>query len=104
MRLSIVRASFCAAHKDVLSGQNHGHSWEVTAWFSADPRRDLRVLKETLAKYCSALDHKQLEDVLPGEVCDEAISEWIGQQLQDRGCVRLRLWRPVEGIGGEWVK
>lgn len=102
MKLSLVRADFCAAHRDAVSGQQHGHSWRVYAWFSAEPRRDLRVLKQTLATYCGELDHMQLEDVLTVEICDEAIAERLGEQLRDRGCVRVRLWRPVEGIGGEW--
>jgi len=104
--LSLVKAGFCASHKDAITGNLHGHSWEVYAWFAPKVRRDLRVLQQTLATYVSALDHNILDNVFEGsgvEVCDEGIAAWLGDRLANLDCVRVRLWRPVEGIGGEWL-
>ena len=39
---------FSASHRDPTNGQLHGHTWEVVAWWPAEPWRDARVLQETL--------------------------------------------------------
>ena len=36
-------AEFCADHRDVLTGEPHGHTWHVQVFWPAEPFRDARA-------------------------------------------------------------
>lgn len=52
---------FSASHHDPLDGTLHGHDYVVTAWFSAEPYRDVRVHEIGLQEVLKAqFDHRLL--------------------------------------------
>lgn len=84
---------FCAAHRDPLNGQIHGHTWDVTADWAGEPWRDARVLQQTLKTVLAAWDHTEL----PAELhSGEALSKALLALLTD--CVRVDISRPAERI------
>lgn len=84
---------FSASHRDPLSGELHGHTWEVTAWWSAVPWRDARVLQETLKGVLIGFDHKTLPDQLHS---GEALAFALMGLMTD--CVGVDVSRPAERI------
>ena len=90
---------FCAAHKDPLSGQIHGHTWEVKAWWPGSPWRDARVLQQTLKTVLAAWDHTEMPPELHS---GEAMAHALLQVLTD--CVRVDIERPSERIFASAVR
>jgi 6-pyruvoyl-tetrahydropterin synthase len=93
-----VRAHFCASHRGMFAKQTHGHSWHVYASFQGGPERNAEVLQQTLQGLLRGWDHRTLDEMFGDDVTDEKVAGFILHQLSDRGCVRVELDRPVEGI------
>ncbi len=90
--LTGVTAQLTAKHVDpILDERLHGHTWAVTAFWPAEPRRDGRCLMAALSQLLAALPDK--EGVLPSDL-------WAGEDLARRvaqllvGCVGARVTRP----------
>lgn len=84
-----VSAILSAAHRS-REGVMHGHTWEVTCWWSGCP--DAVVKQAELIKYLSIFDHTILADgVAWGETLAEAI-------LHGMKCERVEVSRPLERI------
>ena len=79
-----------ASHRDHLTGQMHGHSYEIIAWFATGDR-DARVLQEQLRAVTAAFDHVVLEDAWGEQLADK-----IRGLLHD--CVEVEVRRPLERI------
>jgi len=80
---------FCAAHTNP-DGQVHGHSYEVTAWFS---RREVLSAQRELAALLSEVDH----GVLPARLSlAEDLAAWVLVSLPE--CVAVEVRRPLEGV------
>lgn len=84
---------FAASHRDPRDGALHGHTWEVTAWWPAEPWRDARVLQETLKGVLVGFDHKELPPELHS---GEAIAKALMSLMTD--CVGVDVSRPAERI------
>lgn len=82
---------FCAAHRDRDTGQLHGHTWDVIAWFNSP--KDAIALQGDLQAVLSAFDHQVLPDNL---AWGEAIADAICGRLE--GCVEVQISRPSERI------
>ena len=84
-----------AAHRDLDTGQMHGHTWLVTAWWPREPGqrpRDVRHLRAMLQDELAALDHT----VLPDHVAwAEDLAEYL---LGVLGCSTVEVSRPLEGL------
>lgn len=79
----------CAAHKD-RTGRLHGHTWEITAWWSGSPDAVAKqaLLDVALAQY----DHTQLDE-------DMSWAEQFGMMLLCvLECDRIEIARPLERI------
>lgn len=84
-----VGAVLCAAHRD-RDGSMHGHTWEITAWWTGTP--DAREKQATLNLYLSSFDHGFLPDGL-------AWGEHLAARIaSDLGCERVDVERPLERI------
>ena len=89
---------FSASHNDTVRQEMHGHSYEVTAWWPADPPRDAVCLQVTLREVLKAgFDHKTLPAHL-GTM--EALAAAIGSLMT--GCVGVDVSRPVERLYARW--
>ena len=89
--LSGVGSFFCAAHRDKETGQLHGHTWDVVAWFKTS--RNAVELKAELQDVLKAFDHKELSfDLSWGE----AIATEIIRSLNE--CVEVEVRRESERI------
>ena len=88
---------FSASHNDPVRQELHGHSYEVVAWFKADPPRDAVVLQETLKGALRAFDHKTLSPELSRA---EDIARAIHSLLTD--CVEVEISRPSERLRARW--
>jgi 6-pyruvoyl-tetrahydropterin synthase len=89
--LTGVGGIFCAAHRDLKSGALHGHSWEVTAWFTGRPNAAHR--QEQLAAILRRLDHTEL-----------SVELRIADQFDDRACVQVDVARPLERLYARWER
>lgn len=88
---------FSASHFDDVRRELHGHSYEVMAWWPANPPRDAVVLQEWLKTVLKAFDHK----TLPPELSRmEALAEAIGDKIGE--CVEVEISRPVERLSARW--
>ena len=82
-------AIVAAAHHS-KDGRLHGHTWQITAWWTGTP--DAVEMQSVLRNYLSRFDH----GLLPNEL---AWAEAFGAQiLTDLGCVKVEIARPLEGI------
>lgn len=89
--LNGVRGVFSASHTDPMTGQMHGHDYEVIAHFNGDPLRRFEVLRETLNAVLAAWDHT----VMPEELWSaEAIGKALIQLLDLR---KVEVNRPAIG-------
>jgi 6-pyruvoyl-tetrahydropterin synthase len=87
---------FSASHRDPIRQELHGHTYEVVAWFPADPPRDALVLQQTLRSVLAVFDHTTLADCLgTAEVLAGAILASLD------GCVRVTVSRPSERLYAE---
>lgn len=75
----------------------HGHTWEVTAWFS-NSTADAVGLQSRLRSVLRRFDHKTLPDELSR---GEAIAQAVGEELGD--CDEVIVARTVEGIFAQWI-
>jgi 6-pyruvoyl-tetrahydropterin synthase len=92
-----------ASHRDQRTGQLHGHSWEVTAWFKYDGTNE-GTRRHTLDDVIKGLDHKILPDSLAwGEKLAEHIGESINRELERKVCVEVDIGRPLERIYAKWT-
>ena len=85
-----------AAHRDT-SGNLHGHTWEVTAWWREG--EDGVKLQRDLEHYLKVFDHTVLgDDIAWGEALAKSIL--IGLK-----CVRVEVRRPLERLyaTAEWA-
>jgi hypothetical protein len=82
-------AIISAAHRST-DGHLHGHTWEVTAWWSGTP---CAVEKQAeLTKYLSIFDHTVLGD-------DARWGEALAQSIMvGMGCERVEVNRPLERL------
>lgn len=88
---------FCASHYDDVRQELHGHTYEVVAWWPADPSQDALMLQRTLQNALAAFDHK----TLPPEITRaEDLRKAIVARLT--GCVGLDIGRPVERLFVSW--
>lgn len=96
-----VTASFSAAHRlpgDALGqGEMHGHSYQVTAWFSNEDRRDARCMMAALKAMLAVWDHKVLPDDMSW---GEDIARAVGCLAN---CVEVEVSRPLEGFHARWL-
>lgn len=84
---------FSASHRDVVRKELHGHSYEIIAWFPADPPRDAIALQETLKGALRAFDHQTLPDHLSrAEDLAVAVMGLLGD------CVGVDISRPSERL------
>ena len=82
-------AVLSAAHRD-RSGNLHGHSWEVTAWWTGKP--DAVAKQAELSSYLSFFDHS----VLPQSV---SLAEDLAVRvMEDLNCERVDISRPLERV------
>ncbi len=88
---------FSASHRDPVRKELHGHSYEVTCWWPAEPPRDAMVLQEMVKTVLKAgFDHKTLPDDMTRS---EDIARAVGSLLD--GCVRVDISRPAERLHAE---
>lgn len=94
--LTGVSGHFSAAHRDQETGEIHGHTWLVTAWFKTPHRSDARCLKAALDAMLTVWDHTLLPDDL---VWGEDIARAIGVLAN---VVEVEVSRPTEGFHARW--
>lgn len=82
-------AILSAAHRS-RDGNMHGHTWEVTCWWTGCP--DAVVKQVELVKYLSVFDHSVLAD---GVAWAEKLGEAI---LLGLDCERVEVRRPLERL------
>lgn len=87
--LTGVSAILCAAHRSV-EGVMHGHTWEVTCWWTGSP--DAVQKQAELNKYLSIFDHAVLAD---GIAWAEKLAETIILGLD---CQKVEVRRPLERL------
>jgi len=97
--LTGVGGIFCAAHRDLASGALHGHSWEVTVWFTGRPNAAHR--QEQLADILRRFDHIELSSELSW---GEDIAKRIADRFDDRACVQVDVSRPLERLYARWER
>jgi 6-pyruvoyl-tetrahydropterin synthase len=99
LSLTGVGGTFSASHHDRVRQELHGHSYEVMAWWLADPPRDAAALQVTLNTILRNFDHQTLPD---HQSRAEDLARAIGGLLS--GCVRVDVNRPVERLKAEvWL-
>jgi hypothetical protein len=103
-RLTGVRAILSAAHRDQVTGQVHGHTWEIVAWFLFRGT-DQSIHGHTLSEVVKRLDHTCLPDTIAwGEALAEHIWKAVNTEHTWRGdggswdCIAVDVNRPSEGI------
>jgi hypothetical protein len=91
---------FSASHHDAVRQELHGHSYEVMAYWPAQPYRDALVLQEMLKEVLKAgFDHKTF-------AADLGVAEGIARRIGGlmEGCVRVDVTRPAERLRVEvWL-
>lgn len=102
--LTGVKSILSAAHRDQRTGQVHGHTWEIVAWFKyrgVDQSAHKRTLETIVKRY----DHTCLPDKMAwGEAMAKQIwlevnadhSWYDGAYSWD--CIAVDVSRPSEGI------
>lgn len=97
--LTGVGGFFCAAHSDLARGVVHGHTWEVTAWFTGRPNAAHR--QEQLGFILRKIDHTELGVELSW---GEDIAAYIARQFYDPACVQVDVSRPLERLYARWER
>lgn len=103
-RLTGARAILKADHRDQITGEVHGHEWEITAWWrwtgtSAEIRK--HQLNETI----KGLQGKCLPDRIAwGENLARHIADNMenGWSIGDPDCVLVEIVRHKEGLLARW--
>lgn len=92
-KLTGVGCIISAAHSDKKTGQMHGHSYEITAWYNGDTR-DAVATQRHLQGICMSLDHTVLPpDLAWGEELAQTILRCVGPP-----CVEVEVRRPLERL------
>jgi len=103
-----VGATFCASHRDQISGQVHGHSYHVKAWLPFSAASSATVQQHTLKTIVARLDHTTLPDRLAWA---EKLAEHIFHAMRTEhswydGSTSSVLWvevsRPLEDLYARW--
>ena len=89
-----VSGFFCATHQDA-QGREHGHTYEVRAWFPAG--RDALEVQRHLNTALRVFDHKRLP---AGLESGEALCGALANNL--RGVTEIEISRPSERIFARW--
>jgi len=80
----------CAAHRDRVTGNMHGHTYEVVCWF--EDGHDAEKLQAHCARLCADLDHSTLSDSL-------AWAEDLIPEIKRRtNAVDVEIYRPLERL------
>lgn len=95
--LSGVGGVLSCAHRDKETGQIHGHTWDVVAWFRT--AADARYRQKQLSEVLHDLDHGMLPDDL---AWGEDLARHIAEKLGDT-CAQVDVNRPSERIYARWV-
>lgn len=81
---------------DIFGGELHGHSYEVTAWFTNDHGADVRIFEAALRTLLDQWDHR----LLPVEISTaEAIAAAVGTLAK---CIEVEVRRPLERFHARW--
>jgi len=96
--LTGVSGHFSAAHRDFATGEMHGHTWLVTAWFKPPYRSDARRHKTDLDRLLATWDHTTMpDDLARGEDIARAVATLDN-------VVEVEIRRPTEGFHARWRK
>lgn len=104
--LTGVGAVLSASHRDQQTGQIHGHTWEITAWFRYDGT-DKDVRQYQLNKVVDRLDHRCLPDRI---AWGESLARHIGLTMPygyadgDPSCIAVEVRREPERIYARWER
>jgi hypothetical protein len=90
-----VETHICAAHRKTPTGQIHGHTWLIKAFWPCGPDADHLIAR--LRAACAPLNETMLPDHLSR---NEDIAAYLADQLD--GCVRIEVSRGPEGITAIW--
>jgi len=85
-----------AAHRDE-SGNLHGHTWRVRAFWVYD-NSSVERRRDQLADVCGLFDHTTLPDNLSRA---EELADHIGRRM---GCSSVEIWRDAERVGCRWTQ
>lgn len=86
---------FCAAHRDRMTGQLHGHTYEVIAWHECEHENDAVILQTHLKGVVSSLlDHKEL----PPELARAEDMAAVILKLSPKSCVEVEIRRSAERL------
>lgn len=77
-------------------GVLHGHTWEIVAWYKGKP--DAVMKQRELEGYLSVFTHTILPDTMGR---GEDLARYI---LEDLGCVKVDVNRPLERIYAQVIK
>ena len=101
-KLTGVGRILCASHRDRRTNQMHGHTWEVTAWFTYDGT-DQSVRLHQLNEAIGHFDHRVLPDHIAwGEALAEFVGNSINREAERTICVAVDVSRPLERIYARW--
>lgn len=93
MMLTGAGAILCASHIG-RDGQAHGHTWEITAWWTGS--FDALERQAALGAWLRPYDHHLLPE---GLRLAEEIAAAVGNELH---CERVEVRRPLERLYAEW--
>jgi hypothetical protein len=97
MKLTGVTGILSASHR-AIGGGVHGHTWRITVWTPAEPRRDAEALKARLDALLAVWKNDMLPDeIVQGEDLAEAVAVLLGD------CVEVLVERPDERISARWT-
>lgn len=102
--LTGVSRTLNASHRDQQTGDLHGHTWEVKAWFLYDGT-DVGRRKLELDRAVQQYEHTCLPDELAwaeplaAHICVKLNGEYGATQP----CFAVEVNRPMDGIFARWV-
>jgi 6-pyruvoyl-tetrahydropterin synthase len=101
--LTGVSRTLNASHRDQATGQVHGHTWEIKAWFIYNGT-DVAVRKYQLDEAVRGYEHTCLPDsVAWGERLAESICRAINADYEkNRPCAAVEVNRPMDGVFARW--
>lgn len=83
-----------ASHRDRLTGEVHGHSWEVIVWHRCVNLNDAVMLQNHLVTMLKTWDHT----VLPDELARAEDLAAAIKRLSPPSCVEVEIRRPLERL------
>ena len=104
--LTGVSAVLSASHRDQESGQVHGHTWRIRAWFYFDGT-DQRHYRSRLDEIVKRHDHTCLPDRIAwGEHLARYIYNWLNDYTYytapQNDCAKVQVIRTDEDIWAEY--